>query len=203
MDPVQPGRSLLRRIFTSRLIRYPFYLFLILILTFALIGMFVSDDDTFDTAQSLHSGTNPYRDLPADQDVALREVLFITGTLRDTFLPTSLPEEDDYEFLSRLLRSLETRDDISWTTLHETGAERTIMAIANRRRYFAAEPFGLTARLRSCTSTGTVSSARRASPRGGRPSMTPPSYRRCSRRGGWMVKVRLIAAPGAGWRSYY
>jgi hypothetical protein len=146
MDPVQPGRSLLRRIFTSRLIRYPFYLFLILFLTFALIGMFVPDDDTFDTAQSLHSGTNPYRDLPADQDVALREVLFITGTLRDTFLPTSLPEEDDYEFLSRLLRSLETRDDISWTTLHETGAERTIMAIANRRRYFAAEPFGLTAR---------------------------------------------------------
>jgi hypothetical protein len=144
MNPLNPRAPLLRRILTSRLIRYPVYLFLLL--TF--IGIFLPEDTTLETAQYLHAGPNPWRDLPADQETALKEVLFITETLRDTFLPTSLPEEDDYEFLSKLLRSLETREDISWTTLLETGADRTVMAIANRHQDFAAEPFQLTERFK-------------------------------------------------------
>lgn len=63
-------------------------------------------------------------------------------------MPTSLPDEDDYEFLSKPVRSLETRDDISWTTLDETGVARTVGAIAGRARAdFAPELFGLTGRL--------------------------------------------------------
>lgn len=141
MNRVNP---LLRRVLSSRLVRWPVYLFIL----FFIIGMFVPDDNAslLETAKHLHASTNPWRDLPADQETALKEVHFIAETLRDTFLPTSLPDEDDYEFLSKLLRTLETRNDISWTTLHETGVHRTVMAIANRYGAFAPEPFGLTDR---------------------------------------------------------
>lgn len=143
MDNLNPRPGLFRRILTSRLLRYPLYLFLLL----TLIGIFLPEDTSLETAQYLHANTNPWRDLPADQQTALKEVLFIAETLRDVLLPTSLPD-DDYEFLSKLLRSLETRVDISWTTLYETGVDRTVSAIANRPRgeYFAPEPFGLVER---------------------------------------------------------
>ena len=146
MNPLTPRQPLLRRILSSRLLRWPIYLFLLL----ALIGVFVPEDESssLETARRLHSTTNPWRDLPAGQETARKQVLFIAETLRDTPLPTSLPDEDDYEFLSRLLRSLETRDDISWTTLLETGAERTVMAIANRPEGgFAPEPYGMSERV--------------------------------------------------------
>lgn len=79
------------------------------------------------------STTNPYRDLPDDPLLhnAIREVLFIGDSLRDGLLPTSLPD-DDYALYSNLLRSLETRQDISWLVMQETRIDSVIMAIANR-----------------------------------------------------------------------
>ncbi|OIW27823.1 hypothetical protein CONLIGDRAFT_634155 [Coniochaeta ligniaria NRRL 30616] len=146
----------LRRVLTTRLIRYPLYLLLLLTLI-EVIGIFIPEDwlefefDTGETAQHhhLHAATNPYRDLPEDQLTAVKEVLFTAETLRDTFLPTSVPDDDDYEFLSKLVRSLETREDISWTTLYETGVGDTLSAIADRHPWhapFADEPLGLTDR---------------------------------------------------------
>jgi hypothetical protein len=145
MDGLNPRHPLIRRILASRWVRYPCYVFLIL----TVIGLFIPDDEVTDSLEpprTLYAGTNPWRDLPADQEVAVKEVRFIAATLRDTFLPTSLPEEDDYEFLSKLMASLETRGDISWSTLDESGVASTMSAIANRRGEFAREPFRLTGR---------------------------------------------------------
>ncbi|KAB5585726.1 hypothetical protein GE09DRAFT_35211 [Coniochaeta sp. 2T2.1] len=148
MNVLNPRHPIYRRILTSRLIRYPLYIFIFLIV----VGMFVPDDDpdSLEAAQKLFAGTNPWRDLPQEQETALKEIHFIKKTLRDAFLPTSVPEEDDYEFLSKLVRSLETRDDISWTTMNEHEIDATISAIANRREGgdFAPEPFGLTERFK-------------------------------------------------------
>ncbi|RKU47928.1 hypothetical protein DL546_009358 [Coniochaeta pulveracea] len=142
---------LLRRMLTSRLIRYPIYLFLLLFLFLCLVGIFLPEDyyweDPLETDHHLYAGTNPYRDLPEDQLTVVKEILFTAETLRDVFLPTSLPDEDDYGFLSKLVRTLETREDISWTTLRETGVDSTLGHIANRR-VFADEPYELTDRFR-------------------------------------------------------
>ncbi|KAL1871547.1 hypothetical protein Plec18167_007107 [Paecilomyces lecythidis] len=94
------------------------------------------------------AGTNPYRDLPNDPAVlqTIKEVAYISDILRDTFLPTSLPD-DDYALCSSYLRSLETRTDLSWLVLEETGIDRTISAIAGRgsssRSPIPDEPFSL------------------------------------------------------------
>ncbi|KAJ9243798.1 hypothetical protein DTO169E5_2427 [Paecilomyces variotii] len=94
------------------------------------------------------AGTNPYRDLPDNQAVldAIKEVAYISDVLRDTFLPTSLPD-DDYALCSKYLRSLETRADVSWLVLEETGIDRTVSAISNRnttrRNPIPDEPFSL------------------------------------------------------------
>ena len=144
MDPLGSRSTILRRILASRWLRYPLYLYLLLVV----LDIFLpEDEDTSETLESLYAKTNPWRELPADQETAVKEVLFIKETLRDTFLPTSVPDEDDYELMSKLVRSLETRDDISWTTLVETSVQDTISAIANRREAsFAPEPLKLTDR---------------------------------------------------------
>ncbi|KAF4984700.1 hypothetical protein FZEAL_140 [Fusarium zealandicum] len=90
---------------------------------------------------------NPFRDLPTDANVvhALREVRYIERTLRYLMVPTSLPG-DDYALCSTLLRSLETRQDLSWLVLRETGVQDTIQVIARRggiRTPIPDEPFGL------------------------------------------------------------
>ena len=148
MTPLNPRPPIYRRIIASRLFRYPIYILIFL----NIISMLLPEEDDPDslaTAQKLFAGTNPWRDLPPDQETALTEIHFIKRTLRDTFLPTSVPEEDDYEFLSKLLRSLETREDISWTTMNEHEIDSVVSAIANRRAgEFAPEPFGLTERFR-------------------------------------------------------
>ncbi|KAB5583397.1 hypothetical protein GE09DRAFT_300548 [Coniochaeta sp. 2T2.1] len=148
MNVLNPRHPIYRRILTSRLLRYPVCIFIFL----TVIGMFIPDDDpdSLEAAQKLFAGTNPWRDLPQDQETVLEEIHFIKETLRDAFLPTSVPEEEDYEFLSKLVRSLETRDDISWTTMNEHEIDATVSAITNRREGgdFAPEPFGLTDRFK-------------------------------------------------------
>lgn len=104
----------------------------------------IDDDLPYDANRA---GTNPYRDLPANQAVldTIKEVAYISDILRDTFLPTSLPD-DDYALCSSYLRSLETRTDISWLILEETGIDQTVSAISNRgsrRKPIPDEPFSL------------------------------------------------------------
>ncbi|KAJ9157045.1 hypothetical protein NKR19_g3911 [Coniochaeta hoffmannii] len=143
MDPLGARSAVLQRMLTSRWLRYPLYLYLLLVV----LDVFLPDDEEApEPLESLYARTNPWRELPPDQETAVKELLFIRETLRDTFLPTSVPDEDDYELMSKMVRSLETRDDISWTTLVETGLESTVSAIANRREAFAPEPFELTDR---------------------------------------------------------
>lgn len=98
------------------------------------------------------SSTNPYRDLPDDPSVldTIREVLFIGDVLQSGLLPTSLPD-DDYALFSDLLRSLETRQDLTWLVMQETRVDRVIMATANRggslRSAIPDEPHDLQARV--------------------------------------------------------
>ncbi|KAI3546618.1 hypothetical protein CSPX01_04273 [Colletotrichum filicis] len=88
-----------------------------------------------------YAATNPWRDLPTDSAVhsTIREVLFISDTLRDGMLPTSLPD-DNYDTYSAMLRNLETRQDVTWLVIQETGVDRTIMAIANRSGHHSPIP---------------------------------------------------------------
>ncbi|GAD98933.1 hypothetical protein NECHADRAFT_52057 [Paecilomyces variotii No. 5] len=105
----------------------------------------IEDEVPYDANRA---GTNPYRDLPADPAVldTIKEVAYISDILSATFLPTSLPD-DDYALCSHYLRSLETRTDISWLVLEETGIDRTISAISSRGRSWRNpipdEPFSL------------------------------------------------------------
>lgn len=136
----------MRRILQSRILRWVFYLTLS-VKAIQIIQNFTTDPSSLQAAQAYYASTNPWRDLPPDQEQVVKEVLYIAETLRDTFLPISLPEEDDYDLLSSLLRSLETRRDVSWTTFHETGVDRTLMAIANRPASVTeVEPAGLAER---------------------------------------------------------
>ncbi|UQC90094.1 uncharacterized protein CLUP02_15625 [Colletotrichum lupini] len=88
-----------------------------------------------------YAATNPWRDLPPDSAVhsTIREVLLISDTLRDGMLPTSLPD-DNYDTYSAMLRNLETRQDVTWLVIQETGVDRTIMAIANRGGHHSPIP---------------------------------------------------------------
>jgi hypothetical protein len=74
--------------------------------------------------------------------------MFIKDTL-STLLPTSLAD-DDYAYYSTLLRSLETRTDLTPLVVEESGVKQTILALGNRRdtigRPMAEEPFDLQAR---------------------------------------------------------
>lgn len=83
----------------------------------------------------------------------MKEAFFISETLQDLFLPTSLRAEDGSEYLSNLLRNVKTREDISWTTLHETRVGNKAAAIANRHEGFAAEPYGMTERFKTVACT--------------------------------------------------
>ncbi|OHF02937.1 hypothetical protein CORC01_01695 [Colletotrichum orchidophilum] len=87
------------------------------------------------------ASTNPWRDLPTDSAVhsSIREVLLISDTLRDGMLPTSLTD-DDYDTYSSMLRNLETRQDVTWLVIQETGVDKTIMAIANRGGHHSPIP---------------------------------------------------------------
>lgn len=111
---------------------------------------------------------NPYRDLLLSQDKVLRDrkftrfmkillrnlanrppVIYIKHVLRD-LTPTTLPE-DDYQLYSDLLRSLETRTDISWRVYDETDIRNPIMAASNRygdgKSPMITEPFFIKERL--------------------------------------------------------
>ncbi|TQN67331.1 hypothetical protein CSHISOI_08102 [Colletotrichum shisoi] len=110
------------------------------------IRIFVLDAST-SGAPGDYAATNPWRDLPPDPAVhqTIREVLFIRDTLRDGMLPTSLPD-DDYDSYSAVLRSLETRTDLTWLVIQETRVDQTVMAIANRGGYrspIPEEPYDL------------------------------------------------------------
>ncbi|KAJ4267175.1 hypothetical protein NW762_003276 [Fusarium torreyae] len=96
---------------------------------------------------------NPFRDLPKDAALenTLCEVRYIDRTLRDMMVPTSLPG-DDYHLCSKLLRSLETRRDLTWLVLRETDIRDTISAIARRggrRSPIPNEPHDLQSRVRA------------------------------------------------------
>ena len=99
------------------------------------------------------SATNPWRDLPIDAAVhdTLREILWISNTLTRGMIPTSLPG-DDYQLYSDLLYSLETRGDVTYLVLGETGVETTVMALAGRGGIYQPipdEPFDLDQRLKA------------------------------------------------------
>jgi len=79
--------------------------------------------------------------------------LYIHEYLSDILLPTSLPEDTDYELCSLFLRSLKTRTDLTWLVLDESDIKQVIMAIAQRRDSprmpMAEEPFDLQARFKA------------------------------------------------------
>lgn len=96
---------------------------------------------------------NPFRDIPRDAKLenTLCEVRYIDRTLRDLMVPTSLPG-DDYNLCSKLLRSLETRRDLTWLVLRETDIRDTISAIARRggrRAPIPDEPLDLHSRVKA------------------------------------------------------
>jgi hypothetical protein len=65
--------------------------------------------------------------------------------------PTTLPG-DDYELFSNMIRSLETRTDLSWRVYEETDIRQTIIAAANRgghaQKPIAEEPFSIMERVK-------------------------------------------------------
>ncbi|KAL2673939.1 hypothetical protein Neosp_012384 [[Neocosmospora] mangrovei] len=96
---------------------------------------------------------NPFKDLPDDPDTVntFREVSYIKAKLQYYLVPTSLPG-DDYALCSKLLRSLETRRDLTWLVLDETGTRETIQAIGRRgtpREPTPEEPFDLSQRAKT------------------------------------------------------
>ncbi|CAF3435142.1 hypothetical protein SNK03_007406 [Fusarium graminearum] len=96
---------------------------------------------------------NPFRDIPNDARLenTLCEVRYIDRTLRDLMVPTSLPG-DDYNLCSKLLRSLETRRDLTWLVLRETDIRDTVSAIARRggrRAPIPDEPHDLHSRVKA------------------------------------------------------
>ncbi|KAF6824033.1 hypothetical protein CMUS01_10430 [Colletotrichum musicola] len=130
-------------VLTRALLRWLFYVvavcLIILVTPTALgsLGVLKESQPAADFA-----ATNPWRDLPADPAFhdTIREVLLIRDTLRDGLLPTSLPEEDDYDVYSAMLRSLEGREDLTWLVVQETRVDQTISAIANRGGYHSPIP---------------------------------------------------------------
>lgn len=94
-----------------------------------------------------YARTNPYRPWPSDPkyEETLTEILYIEETLNHGMLPTSLPD-DDYPFYSALLRSLETRNDMTWLIAHETNIFEIITRIAEREGPLPREPEELRAR---------------------------------------------------------
>ncbi|KAI8712561.1 hypothetical protein NCS52_01354600 [Fusarium sp. LHS14.1] len=96
---------------------------------------------------------NPFKDLPDDPDTVntFREVSYIKAKLQYYLVPTSLPG-DDYALCSKLLRSLETRRDLTWLVLDETGTRDTVQAIGRRgtpREPIPEEPFDLSQRAKT------------------------------------------------------
>ncbi|RBR12882.1 uncharacterized protein FIESC28_08373 [Fusarium coffeatum] len=99
---------------------------------------------------------NPFINIPNDARLenTLCEVRYIDRTLRDLMVPTSLPG-DDYNLCSKLLRSLETRRDLTWLVLRETDIRDTISAIARRggrRAPIPDEPHDLHSRVKALES---------------------------------------------------
>ena len=113
------------------------------------------------------ASVNPYRDLLPEQDPVLRErtlqiilfyvallillVVYMSHILRQ-LTPTTLPE-DDYQLFSNMIRSLETRTDLSWRVYEETDIRETISSAANRgrgaRNPIAEEPFSIKKRVKA------------------------------------------------------
>ncbi|KAI0477171.1 hypothetical protein GGR56DRAFT_673582 [Xylariaceae sp. FL0804] len=152
-----------------RIVRWPLRIAVLLFVILFVLGLmdehgyidmesWLADDEPGYDAN--RAGTNPYRDLPDDpavldtlKEARAAQVMYISDSLRDTFLPSSLPGEDDYSLYSDYVRSLETRTDLTPLVLHETHVERTMMALAQRgglaREPVADEPFDLPARFRA------------------------------------------------------
>ena len=78
-------------------------------------------------------------------------VVYFSHVLRD-LTPTTLPG-DDYQLYSDILRSLETRKDMSWRIFEESNVGSLLMAAANRDGYgahpIADEPFLLNERIKA------------------------------------------------------
>lgn len=89
-------------------------------------------------------------------------------------LPTPLPE-DDLQYYSDLLRSLETRTDITQRVLLEVNMHMTLYAIATRA-HIEHDTRDLKARAGALKSTGTSMPCVASS---NRPSKTGPSRRCC------------------------
>ncbi|RMJ20229.1 hypothetical protein CDV36_000108 [Fusarium kuroshium] len=115
---------------------------------------------TINPSQEFLQRCNPFKDLPNDPDTVntLREVSYIKIKLQHFLIPTSLPG-DDYALCSKLLRSLETRRDLTWLVIDETGVKDTVQAISRRgspREPIPDEPFELTQRAKALTAHWTA-----------------------------------------------
>ncbi|KAJ4327754.1 hypothetical protein N0V84_001863 [Fusarium piperis] len=102
----------------------------------------------FPTTKAFRETCGHFIDLPSDADLenTLCEVHYIHHTLRHYLLPTTLPD-DNLELCSRLLRSLETRRDLTPLVLSETSIVDTIFGIARLRYPPPDESPGLQSRV--------------------------------------------------------
>lgn len=102
------------------------------------------------TTQAFWETCSHFIDLPNDADLenTLCEVHYIHLTLRHYLVPTVLPG-DDLGLCSRMLRSLETRRDLTPLVLSETSIADTISSIARLRHPPPDEPPGLQSRVTS------------------------------------------------------
>ncbi|RSL67852.1 hypothetical protein CEP53_002823 [Fusarium sp. AF-6] len=93
------------------------------------------------TTKAFRETCNHIIDLPKDAELenTLCEVHYIHHTLRHYLLPTTLPG-DSLELCSRMLRSLETRRDLTPLVLSETSIADTIFGIARLRYTPPNEP---------------------------------------------------------------
>ncbi len=70
---------------------------------------------------------------------------YISEQLRDTLLPSPLPD-DDLELMSNFLLSLETRKDLTSHTLEQTEVRNVMIALVNSREMGEDSKFDFKAR---------------------------------------------------------
>ncbi|KAI8660970.1 hypothetical protein NCS57_01076000 [Fusarium keratoplasticum] len=95
----------------------------------------------FPTTKAFRETCSHFTDLPNDPDLenTLCEVHYIHHTLRYYLLPTTLPD-DNLELCKKMLRSLESRRDLTSLVLKETSILDTIFGISQFRKPPPYEP---------------------------------------------------------------
>lgn len=81
----------------------------------------------------------PYHRVPEDQKDTFRDVFYVVQTLEEKLAIVLLPEdatEENFLLWDQMLTSLETRDDISWYVLEETGLSSLSVAFSHAMRTY-------------------------------------------------------------------